>query len=472
VFATLAGFAVVVLAVGIWSSRRVSNVDDFVVAGRKLGFSLAFPTLLATWFGAGTLLVAADEVAGKGLRASALDPLGGGVCLLLAGLFLARPLWQMRMSTLPDFFGRVYGPSAEVWASLLLVPGYVGWVAAQYQALAVVLEHTWGIDREAGLALVAALGIAVTWLGGLWAVALSGALQMGLVAVGLTAISWMVFGQLGHGDLTAGAALVWTETPQTARALIPLDAFGAWSAAFLAGSLGNLPGQDLTQRMFAARSEAVAQGACLAAGVSYLLLGVLPMALALAARPFLGVVPERGVLQAMVDALGVPGLAMAFTLVVAAAVLSTIDSAILAPSSVLARNVLKGWVPETLALHRGMALAVGLAALALAWLGEDAYSLLEASYEVTMVSLLVPLVLGVYWPRGLGACLASMAVGTTLWLLHRAVGLDGLFGSPIPMGIGSTLLALLAYRVVPAGRPRHFVRTAIPAASRVRGPTA
>ncbi len=53
------------------------------------------PPLLATWFGAGTLLTQADEVEAAGLQRAALDPFGAGLCLLLAGVFFAGPLWRM-----------------------------------------------------------------------------------------------------------------------------------------------------------------------------------------------------------------------------------------------------------------------------------------------------------------------------------------------------------------------------------------
>ena len=57
----LIGFAVAMLGIGWLARSRVSDVEDFVVAGRRLGLPLATSTVLATWFGAGTLLVAADE---------------------------------------------------------------------------------------------------------------------------------------------------------------------------------------------------------------------------------------------------------------------------------------------------------------------------------------------------------------------------------------------------------------------------
>src|SRR5690606_27299534 len=87
------GYTALMFAVAWWSRRRIHSEEDFLVAGRRLPLSLAAPTLLATWFGAGTLLTATDEVRTHGLRMAALDPLGAGLCLLLAGWLLARPLY-------------------------------------------------------------------------------------------------------------------------------------------------------------------------------------------------------------------------------------------------------------------------------------------------------------------------------------------------------------------------------------------
>ncbi|MCA9712408.1 MAG: hypothetical protein KDK70_41615, partial [Myxococcales bacterium] len=163
----------VMVALGAWAQRRVETVEDYVLAGRRLGLGLATPTLLATWFGAGTLLAATDEVRAEGLRAAALDPLGAGVCLVLAGLLVARPLWRMGLLTLPDFYGRRFGPRAERVAALVMVPGYFGWIAAQLVALSEIVDLYLGVPVAWSLPLVAALGAAYTLTGGMWAVTLT-----------------------------------------------------------------------------------------------------------------------------------------------------------------------------------------------------------------------------------------------------------------------------------------------------------
>lgn len=85
---------------------------------------------------------------------------------------------------------------------------------------------------------------------------------------------------------------------------------------------------------------------------------------------------------------------------------------------VLAENVLSR-VPRgrltRLGFHRVAVVGVTAASLAVAYAGEDAFSLLEGAYEIGLVSLLVPLVAGMASRRGdERSALASMLVGTVL----------------------------------------------------------
>ena len=152
---SMIAYVVVMYVIGYFCYRQVNTEEDYVVAGRRLPLSLAWMTLLATWFGAGTLLTAADEVRHEGLRAAALDPFGAGLCLLFAGLFVAAPLWRMSLLTLPEFYRRKYGPGAELTAALIMVPSYFGWIAAQFVALAEVLHLFFDIPVAAGLPIIA-----------------------------------------------------------------------------------------------------------------------------------------------------------------------------------------------------------------------------------------------------------------------------------------------------------------------------
>ena len=85
-------YLVALLALSLYANRRVQDEEDYLVAGRRLPLWLAWGTLLATWFGAATVLGAAEAARVEGLRGTILDPFASGVALVLAGLFFARPL--------------------------------------------------------------------------------------------------------------------------------------------------------------------------------------------------------------------------------------------------------------------------------------------------------------------------------------------------------------------------------------------
>ncbi|MFO7566751.1 MAG: sodium:solute symporter family protein [Enhygromyxa sp.] len=465
---TVTAYAALMLAIGWWARGQVESSEDFLVAGRKLPLVLAAPTLLATWFGAGTLLTATDEVRAGGLRMAALEPLGAGVCLILAGLLLAPKLWRMRLLTLGDFYARRFGVRAERWSAVLMVPSYFGWIAAQYVALAGMLEISFGLPLSIGLVLVAAVGVAYTLLGGMWSVTATDALQIVLVILGLFALAVAVLGELGGP--VVGLERIWTELPAEKRVMIPSEDAAAligWLGVLAIGALGNLPGQELGQRMFAARDERTAVWACHLAGLGYLSVGLVPLVIGLAANLLVPDAPGQSTLTTLAQLFLSPGMAVLFTLVLMSAVLSTIDSALLSPSSVLAQNLVwpllrerlepRGWTE--LALNRACVLVVGLGALITAYVGEDAYSLLEEAYALGMVSLLVPLLIGLHSERGgERAALLAMAIGTGLWVLHLAASAEHFGGTlwpsgwvPLPVGLCCAGAALVAYLAVARG---------------------
>ena len=474
-------YVVVMFVIGWLCQGRIQNREDFNVAGRRLPLSLAWATLLATWFGAGTLLTQADEVRNEGLSVAALDPWGAGVCLLIAGLFFAKPLWEMKLLTLPDFFRRKFGAGAELFAALIMVPSYFGWIAVQFVALGSVLNALFGLDLNLATFLVAMVGMGYTLMGGMWSVTLTDALQMVFILIGLVILSLTTVARLGQGDYAFGIERLLAESDPQLLEAIPtetLPVFAAWLGVFCIGALGNIPGQDLTQRIFAARSGSVARNACLVAGVLYLVFGSLPLLLGLASRILLPGT-DQSVVMALAQSLLQPhplALVM-FVLAVVSAVLSTIDSAILAPASVLSENVLPRLVsirPEagtlsserffdgSLALVRWSVIGITAASLALAYVGESAYELLESAYTMPFVGLFVPLTMGIYQtPRGQSPALVSMATGTGLWLIHFLAETyfgftAGFLGSGLPVPLLSVLCGLVSYVICHAwiGRGR------------------
>ena len=430
---TLLIYVVVIYGMSLWVRGRIRTAEDYVVAGRRLPLSLAWATLLATWFGACTMLSAADEVAKEGMHRAALDPFGAGVCLILAGLFFARPLWKMKLLTVSDFFRRRFGPTAEVVSACVTVPSYFGWIAAQFVGVAGMLHLYFGLPMMWGIVLTAIVGAGYTLLGGMWSVTLTDALQIVLVIVGLVVLAGQALWQLGQGNWWTGYQTLLDQLPP--EATLPIDvrslaAFYTWLTSFLIGALGNIPGQDLMQRIFSSKSERVAQWACILAGVLYLAVGMLPILLGLVAKITFPEDFRRSVLPALAHLFLHPGFAVIFLLALVSAVLSTIDSAILSPATVLSQNIVLRRLPRLpgLLVSKVAVVVVAGASLAVALAGETMYHLLEDAYELTLVGLFVPLCLGLWtWRGGPLAATTAILTGSSLWLLHYAAGWEIFF---------------------------------------------
>jgi solute:Na+ symporter, SSS family len=464
---TIGIYVLCMFAIGIMATQKVEDAEDYIVAGRSLPLFLAWSTILATWFGAGTVLTVCTEVSKHGLQRAGLDPLGSGLCLIIAGLFFAKPLWQMGLLTLCDFYRRVFGPRVEVISALVMIPSYFGWIAAQFVALAQVFQLFFGMPVETGVALIAVFGTGYTLLGGMWAVTLTDAVQISLVLIGLVVLTFNVLTGVGHGDAMAGYAnvisTIQTESPQKLQ-WIPMEtpsAFWDWVAILAAGALGNIPGQDLMQRVFASKSADTAQKACTWAGVAYIVFGLLPVLLGLVAAAFFKSRITESVLPALAQAFMHPVMAVIFVVVIMSAVLATITSAILSPAAVLAQNLLlKLDFVKTratgLTVNRWCVIFIAAASLAMAYSGQGAFALLEHAYSVTMVSLFVPLTMGIYTkPRNELPALVSIIVGIGVWLPQYIIGWEHFLEGVAPfdklgvsLSLTATAFSLVSYLAI------------------------
>jgi solute:Na+ symporter, SSS family len=132
------------------------------------------------------------------------------------------------------------------------------------------------------------------------------------------------------------------------------------------------------------------------------------------------------------------------------AILSTTSGAILAPASILSENLIKPlrkkmWSEKHhLLMVRFSVLVVAIISLAMALWRGNIYELVAESSAISLVSLFVPLVGGLWWKKAkpLGAIL-SMILGFVSWLVWEYLAIDypsiivGLALSFIGMILGS-----------------------------------
>ncbi len=415
-FYTLLVYFGLLVALAVFMSGRMESEEDFLVGGRKFNLWLTTFCLFATWFGAGTLIAATDEVAAEGLQVTALEPLGAGMCLVFSGLFLAKPLWELKLMTYADFFRDKFGVKLEFLSVMLNIPIYVGWIAVQIVSLANILAVFFPLPVWAFMIGIALFACFLTVSGGMWSVSITDSFQLLIIIIGLFYLLFKVSGMVPEGIM---GLLANVEAEKLI--LIPHDKASDvfnWLGVFCISALGNMTGQDLGQRMFSAKSARVAKLGCLIAGVGYIVIGAIPVVLGLTASQTLGEY-EGSVVPNLIKSYLDPVTAVILTLTIISAVVSTITSALLAPSSMLSHNFLKHRYKElsTLTLCKYGVLVVTAISLVTAFAGEDVYGLLEASYAIGFVGFFVPVTVGLYSKKlSEKACFVSVGVSILIWL--------------------------------------------------------
>src|SRR5437588_124647 len=126
---------VISVAIGLYTARYVRSSRDYAVAGRSLPMSVVTAMVFATWFGSEAVLGISSTFLKEGLSGIIADPFGSSLCLILVGIFFARPLYRMNLLTIGDYYKKRFGRAVEMIVTLCIVISYLGWVAAQIKAL-------------------------------------------------------------------------------------------------------------------------------------------------------------------------------------------------------------------------------------------------------------------------------------------------------------------------------------------------
>ncbi|GIV31886.1 MAG: sodium:solute symporter [Saprospiraceae bacterium] len=443
-------YLLLTLAIGFWAGRQVHDTRDFVVAGRKMPLFVSASAMFATWFGSETLMGAPSVFVEHGVIGIIEDPFGAALCLVLVGALVARPLYRMNILTFNDFYRMRFGRAAEIVSALFMIPSYLGWIAGQMVAMAVVLQVLLGMPMSWGIISCTVVVVIYTYVGGMWAVSITDFVQTVMIIIGITALAWQVTEEVG-----SPAAVLATQPPEFYR-FFPewdLDHIVHWIAAWITIGLGSIPGQDVFQRVMSAKDEKTAVRSGYLSGLMYLTIGFIPLYIGLCAKvlhPELIDGDNQALLPAMTLKYSGLTVQVLFFGAVLSAILSTTSGAILAPATVLGENLVKPIVGtmsdrQLLFTMRLGVVVIAAGSMLMAMSGSTIFELVAQSSALSLVSLFVPLMSGLYWKRatGLGAIM-SMSAGMGAWLLCEFVWptewpslIHGLWVSFVAMLIGS-----------------------------------
>ncbi len=428
------------LGIGVWASRQIKGDSvNFLVAGRGLSLPLAAATLMAQSVDSNATLGNTDLSSTFGFWAGAALPVGLSLCLLLTGLFLAKPMNRMGLITIPDFYRVKYGRTVEVIAACIMSVSFSFLLAGNLVAGGYMFQNFLGTSYVGGITLLAALVLVYTVSGGLFAVAYTDFIQIIIAALGAWAMMIFVLANFGL-DIA----------PDTGPlALEQLTSVGSGAAinwaSIIALGFGNMVAIDFMARIFAAESPETAQRACFLASAGTLLVGIPFSIIALGANGILsqaGITSDGPVLYALIDGVVPPLLGLLVLAAILSASLSTADGAILGTSSVLAHNVLAirhatahgAGGDRLLLITRLMAVVITILGVVLGLKVPQTGVLLLLAFDMSFAGLVVPLIGGLFWPQATRqGALACILVGSLTRLAFFSL-------MPTMFGVDNTLL--------------------------------
>lgn len=447
--------------IGVWVSRRIRTEDDYLVAGRRLGYPLAIFSIFATWFGAETVVGAAGVTFQEGVSLSSAEPFGYGLCLILMGLVFAVPLWRRKLTTLADLFRQRFSVGVERLAAVILIPTSILWAAAQIRAFGQVLSAASTLEVELAIGLAAAITIAYTMFGGLLVDAITDLIQGGILVVGLVVILVAVVLQLGGiGEAAAAVASSDAIHLAGARGASLMETLEAWAIPVC----GSVVATELVARVIATRSPVVARRSSVAAGGLYLATGMIPVFVGLTGASLLSAMPAHPeqLLPAVALELLPTFLYAVFAGGLLSAILSTVDSTLLVASGLLSHNLVVPALPDAtertkVAIARAGVAAFGILAYVLAVRAEGVFALVEQASALGSAGSLVAVVFGLFTRLG-GArtAMATLAAGMLSYVAASYGGLSYPFLLSLGISLGTYLTGAgleLAVPAVRAGRP-------------------
>ena len=210
IYILLGIYALMLVAIAVYTSKRTKNLNDFFLGGRNMGGWMTAFAYGTTYFSAVIMIGYAGKV-GWGFGMSAVW-IGIGNALigsLLAWLVLAKRTRSLThaldASTMPEFFEKRFGSKTmKILSALLIFVFLVPYSASVYQGLSYLTETIIGIPFFYCMLGMAVLTGIYLVLGGYKATALSDFFQGVIMLAGIVVVIVMVISNQKVGGLSEG----------------------------------------------------------------------------------------------------------------------------------------------------------------------------------------------------------------------------------------------------------------------------
>lgn len=433
-------YFVLLIGIGGWASRKIHTTEDYIVAGRSLGFWV-FTILMVASICSGMTLVG---VSGLGFVAGwpsiweqLFVPLAAAFCIIIFGVKIHHVGKQAGYMTVEDYFANRF-ESPRAIRGLSAVAGVVVsliYLVGQYTAISIVLMWLFDIPRWEALLIAIIIITLYTVVGGMYAVSWTTLIQGGILILGVIFLAPPVI--LKAGGLTHINEVLAGIDPNLVQPWFPSPVYAGYAFCtpeFLVSFgflliIGLACAPHVINNVLTAKEDRYFKWSPLIAFVLYAIVMFLVKFAGFAARALVkeGQLTLPAVRNAQ-DYAFVYGVQYAtpnvliwgiFAVVVLAAVMSTTDRLLLTIGTMFSwdiyRNIFKPGASDREVLIVSK-IAVILAAAGTLWLALNPPEMLAwliwMGIGVMLATFAVPLLAGLYWRRATKeGAIASMALG-------------------------------------------------------------
>jgi len=439
----IVGYLLGILFIGIYSVRRMKLTSQgYFLAGRSLKWGMVGAALFASNISTIHLVGLAASGYNDGLVWGNFEWMAT-FTLILLGLVFAPFYFKSRISTLPEFLEKRYGPASRMFLAFMAIVGALFiHIGMSLYAGAAVFKQFFGFDVVVSIVIISVITAIYTILGGLKAVVVTETIQTGILIFG--AILVTVFAILALPDMGVHtlADLKAAVKPDQLSMIRSDNTSGlAWYAVLLGYPILGIwywcSDQTIVQRVLGARSQRDAQLGPLFAG----LLKILPVFI-MVFPGVLGYILFRDIIGAdsnqtlpvLINQLIPTGLKGLISAGLLAALMSTIAAALNSSATLVAVDIMKRFKPQMsdekqVRIGRISAVVVMLLAMMWSLQGGRYTSTFEAVN--TIASRLAPpittvFIWGVFWRRGtkqaaLTTLIAGFSLGVISFLIDMPV---------------------------------------------------
>jgi len=471
----LVAFFGIMIGVGLYCRKHSTDVDGFVLGGRSVGPWLTAFAYGTSYFSAVVFVGYAGQFGWKYGIAATWAGIGNAIIgSLMAWAVLGRRTRVMSQhinsATMPQFFeARFDSKALKLAASVIIFIFLIPYTASLYNGLSRLFGMAFDIDYSVCVIVMAILTAVYVIAGGYMATAINDFFQGIIMLFGIVAVIAAVLkGQGGLMEALEGLARVSdpavSDAPGVFNSFLGPDPVNLLGVVLLT-SLGTWGLPQMVQKFYAIKDEkAISKGmiistvfALVVAGGCYFLGGfgrLFSDRVDLAAGGYDSIIPT------MISGLSPVLIAVVVVLVLSAS-MSTLSSLVLASSSTLTLDFIKGTLVKNLSEKKQLLVMRVLIAVFIAI--SVVIAILQYKSNVTFIAqlmgvswgalagaFLAPFLYGLYWKRTTARSVwACMIVSTVIMLAN--IGFKSAFPvllqSPINAGVFCMLLGLL---IVPA----------------------